>query len=310
MVHQQLRIVFMGTPAFAVASLEALVEAGCRIVAVVTAPDKPAGRGLQLQQSEVKKYALKQGLPVLQPDKLRDPGFLQQLRSLNADLQVVVAFRMLPEIVWSMPPMGSINLHASLLPRYRGAAPINWAIIRGEKETGVTTFRLAQEIDTGDILLQERLPIAENETAGEVHDRMMRIGARILVETVRGLAEGTLKPVPQTHSAPTSLLPHAPKIGTETCRIDFSRSVQLVHDHIRGLSPYPGAFTHLHGKLIKLFRTEKRPGPVTDPPGTFRMGTNRELWVSCSDGYLRVLELQLEGKKKMTADDFLRGNKV
>ncbi|TXH28837.1 MAG: methionyl-tRNA formyltransferase, partial [Cyclobacteriaceae bacterium] len=235
----------MGTPEFAVASLDALVQAGCHIVGVVTAPDKAAGRGMQLQQSAVKKYAVEKGLHILQPDKLKNPGFLEQLRSLQADLQIVVAFRMLPEAVWNMPPMGSVNLHGSLLPQYRGAAPINWAVINGEKETGVTTFKLKHEIDTGDILLQERFPIGDDETAGEVHDKMKAIGAQLLVRTITGLAEGTLKETPQLSTGnlpagqagpqPASpadrpeTLKHAPKIFTETCRIDFSKTVNEVH---------------------------------------------------------------------------------
>src|SRR5436190_24079 len=228
------RIVFMGTPEFAVASLDALVKAGYNIVGVVTAPDKPAGRGMKLQQSEVKKYALKHKLNVLQPDKLKDPAFLEGLRALKADLQIVVAFRMLPELVWNMPPKGTINLHGSLLPQYRGAAPINWAVINGEKETGVTTFKLKHEIDTGDILLQESFPVGENETAGEVHDRMKEIGAALLVRTVKGLAEGTLKETPQTRSDGDGqiMLKHAPKIFTETCKIDFSKTTAEVHNLI------------------------------------------------------------------------------
>ena len=237
---KELRIVFMGTPEFAVASLDALVKAGCNIVGVITAPDKPGGRGMQLQQSAVKKYATENNLKVLQPEKLKNPEFLEELKSLQADLQIVVAFRMLPEAVWNMPPMGTVNLHGSLLPQYRGAAPINWAVINGEKETGVTTFKLKHEIDTGDILLQESFPIDENETAGEVHDRMKEIGAQLLVKTVKGLAEGTLEEKPQEnllnaerlmhnagHSAfgtEHSALKHAPKIFTETCKIDFSKT--------------------------------------------------------------------------------------
>jgi len=235
-----LRIVFMGTPEFAVASLDALVKAGCNIVAVVTAPDKPAGRGMKMSESAVKKYALKNGLKILQPEKLKNEQFLSELRSLNADLQAVVAFRMLPEQVWSMPPKGTINVHASLLPQYRGAAPINWAIINGEKETGVTTFKLQHEIDTGNILLQEKIEIGENETAGELHDRMKEIGAGLLVGTIKGLLEGTLQETPQSSivnrqssietSANSSLitdhslLKHAPKITTQTCQIDWQKS--------------------------------------------------------------------------------------
>lgn len=313
MNYKDLRIVFMGTPEFAVASLDALVKEGCTIAGVITAPDKPAGRGMQLQQSAVKKYAVEHNLRVLQPEKLKNPEFLEALHSLKADLQIVVAFRMLPEVVWNMPPMGSVNLHGSLLPQYRGAAPINWAVINGEKETGVTTFKLKHEIDTGDILLQESFPIGENETAGEVHDRMKVIGARLLVETVKGLAGGTLTEKPQTESSGSRLpttdsgLKHAPKIFTDTCKIDFSKTTAEVHNLIRGLSPFPGAFTSLQGKTVKLFRTEKQTAPVKTAPGEWETDGKTFLRFACSDGYVQVQELQLEGKKKMVTEDFLRG---
>jgi len=307
--YKDLRIVFMGTPEFAVASLDALVKAGCNIVGVITAPDKAAGRGMQLQQSAVKKYAVEKGLHILQPEKLKDPEFLEQLRSLNADLQVVVAFRMLPEAVWNMPPMGSVNLHGSLLPQYRGAAPINWAVINGEKETGVTTFKLKHEIDTGDILLQQPFPIGENETAGEVHDRMKEIGAELLVKTVKGLAEGSLTEVPQNLKPQTSNpeLKHAPKLFTETCRIDFYKPLAEVHNLIRGLSPFPGAFTSFTGKMLKIYQTEKEPGSTRSSPGNFETDKKTFLKFACTDGYVLVKELQLEGKKKMNTEDFLRG---
>lgn len=307
--YKDLRIVFMGTPEFAVASLDALIKAGCNIVGVITAPDKAAGRGMQLQQSAVKKYAVEKGLHILQPEKLKDPEFLEQLRSLNADLQVVVAFRMLPEAVWNMPPMGSVNLHGSLLPQYRGAAPINWAVINGEKETGVTTFKLKHEIDTGDILLQRSFPIGENETAGEVHDRMKEIGAELLVKTVKGLAEGSLTEVPQNLKPQTSNpeLKHAPKLFTETCRIDFYKPLAEVHNLIRGLSPFPGAFTSFNGKMLKIYRTEKEPGNTRSSPGNFETDKKTFLKFACTDGYVLVKELQLEGKKKMNTEDFLRG---
>lgn len=297
----------MGTPEFAVASLDALVQAGCHIVGVITAPDKAAGRGMQLQQSAVKKYAVEKGLHILQPDKLKNPGFLEQLRSLQADLQIVVAFRMLPEAVWNMPPMGSVNLHGSLLPQYRGAAPINWAVINGEKETGVTTFKLKHEIDTGDILLQERFPIGDDETAGEVHDKMKAIGAQLLVRTVQGLADGSLKEMPQLSTGKPETLKHAPKIFTETCRIDFSKTVNEVHNLVRGLSPFPGAFTSLDGKTLKIFRTEKQPGSTGSACGSFETDKKQFLKFACADGYVLVKELQLEGKKRMAIEDFLRG---
>lgn len=308
--YKELRIVFMGTPEFAVASLDALVKAGCNIVGVITAPDKPAGRGMQLQQSAVKKYAVEHNLNVLQPEKLKNPDFLTELKSLNADLQIVVAFRMLPEVVWNMPPMGSVNLHGSLLPQYRGAAPINWAVINGEKETGVTTFKLKHEIDTGDILMQKSFPIGENDTAGEVHDRMKEIGAAVLVETVKGLADGTIEETPQlsTVNSPLSTIKHAPKIFTETCKIDFSKTVDEVNNLIRGLSPFPGAFTSLNGKTLKIYKSEKKTGATSGlSHGAISSDGKTFLQFACSDGAILVKELQLEGKKKMNVEDFLRG---
>ncbi len=314
-----LRIVFMGTPEFAVASLHALVNAGCNIAGVVTAPDKPAGRGMKMNESAVKKYAVEHGLHVLQPEKLKNPAFIEELKALKAGLQVVVAFRMLPEVVWNMPPMGTINVHGSLLPQYRGAAPINWAVINGEKETGVTTFKLKHEIDTGDILLQESFPIGENETAGEVHDRMKEIGAQLLVKTVEGLAEGTLEERPQSSfvnrdsaglsplTAHHSLLKHAPKIFTETCKIDFSKSVEEVHNLIRGLSPFPGAFTELNGKMLKIYRTKKEITNVSTSTPAFETDGKNFFKFRCRNGYVHVQELQLEGKKRMSVEEFLRG---
>lgn len=302
-----LRIVFMGTPEFAVASLDALVKAGYNIVGVITAPDKPAGRGMTLQQSAVKKYAVEHNLKVLQPEKLKNPEFLTELKSLNADLQIVVAFRMLPEVVWNMPPMGSVNLHGSLLPQYRGAAPINWAVINGEKETGVTTFKLKHEIDTGDILLQESFAIGENDTAGEVHDTMKEIGAALLVKTIKGLADGSLKEQPQTTNHPQQTLLHAPKIFTETCKIDFTKNVEEVHNLIRGLSPFPGAFTTLDGKMLKIYKSEKQITALKTTTGNYETDGKTFLKFDCANGYVEVKELQLEGKKKMTVEDFLRG---
>ncbi len=307
------RIVFMGTPEFAVASLDALVKSGYNIVGVVTAPDKPAGRGMKLQQSDVKKYALKHNLNVLQPEKLKDPVFLEQLRALKADLQVIVAFRMLPEVVWNMPPKGTVNLHGSLLPQYRGAAPINWAVINGEKETGVTTFKLKHEIDTGDILLQESFPIDENETAGDVHDRMKEIGAQLLVRTVQGLIDGSLKEVPQSSisgpepAAGHSPLKHAPKIFTATCKIDWTKTADEIHNLIRGLSPFPGAFTELGDQVIKIFRSEKEHIIPTSRPGRWESDKKTFLKFACSDGYILLKDVQLEGKKRMGIEDFLRG---
>lgn len=307
-----LKIVFMGTPEFAVASLDALVRAGCNIVAVITAPDKPAGRGMQTQQSAVKKYAVEHDLKLLQPEKLKNPEFLAALKSLNADLQIVVAFRMLPEAVWNMPPMGSVNLHGSLLPQYRGAAPINWAVINGEKETGVTTFKLKHEIDSGDILLQEKFSIGENETAGEVHDRMKEIGAQLLVKTVKGLADGSLTEIPQSNVSDVDRQTrHAPKIFTETCNIDFTKTIDEVHNFVRGLSPFPGAFTYLDGKVLKIYKSEKLH-LISGQTGTVRPGSHETdgktfLKFACADGHISVKELQLEGKKKMNVEEFLRG---
>ena len=306
---KDLRIIFMGTPEFAVASLAKLVEAGCNIVAVVTAPDKPAGRGMQLQQSAVKKYATEKELTVLQPEKLKSPEFIAALRSLNADVQIVVAFRMLPEIVWNMPPMGTINVHGSLLPQYRGAAPINWAIINGEQFTGVTTFRLKHEIDTGDILLQEKIEIGENETAGELHDKMKEVGADLLLKTIRGIAANDLTQKAQLQSSniqpPT--LHHAPKIFTETCAINWTKTSAEIFNLIRGLSPYPAAFTSLENKKLKIYRAEKTTGKINTEPRQFETDGKTYLRVACSDGFINITELQMEGKKKMDIKDFLRG---
>lgn len=299
-----MRIVFMGTPDFAVPSLELLLDHGYTIPAVVTAPDKPGGRK-GLQESAVKKFALSRGLRVLQPVKLKDPVFLEELRACRADLQVVVAFRMLPEVVWNMPPMGTLNLHGSLLPKYRGAAPINWAIIRGETETGVTTFLLRHEIDTGDILLQEKIPIGENETAGDVHDRMMLLGAQVVLRTVQAIERGEAKAQPQTDTEAT----HAPKIFTETCQIDFAQPTLQVHNFIRGLSPFPGAWTMLDGKTLKIYKTRKEfpVEPEIPEPGQFRSDWRSYLKISTLDGYVQVLELQLEGKRRMEVREFLNG---
>ena len=294
----------MGTPEFAVASLDALVKAGCNIVGVVTAPDKPAGRGMKLTESAVKKYAVEHALKVLQPEKLKSPAFLEELQNLKADLQIVVAFRMLPEVVWNMPPMGTINLHGSLLPQYRGAAPINWAVINGEKETGVTTFKLKHEIDTGDILLQDRFAIGEDETAGEVHDKMKDIGAALLVKTVKGLAEGKLEEMPQDQSTE---LKHAPKIFTETCQIDWNRPATEIHNLVRGLSPFPGALTKLQDKILKVYKTTKEITPHQQKPDEVSTDGKTYLKYACADGFIYILDLQLEGKKRMNVEDFLRG---
>lgn len=294
----------MGTPEFAVASLDAILNAGYNVVAVITAPDKPAGRGMQLTESAVKKYAKEKGLPILQPEKLKDPAFLEQLRELKADLQIVVAFRMLPEVVWDMPPMGTVNLHGSLLPQYRGAAPINWAVINGEKETGVTTFQLQHAIDTGNILLQDRFPIEDTATAGDIHDIMKEVGARLLVTTIAGLTAGTLKAVPQPE---TGELKHAPKIFTETTLIDWNRSTTEIYNLIRGLSPFPAAYTYLDGKILKIYHSEKEKKAPGQKPGAYETDQKTFLRFATPDGYIRVTELQLEGKKRMKIEDFLRG---
>lgn len=302
------RIVFMGTPEFAVATLDKLMEGGCNIVGVVTAPDKPAGRGLQLSQSAVKKYAVEHELHTMQPIKLKDPVFLEDLKKLNADIQVVVAFRMLPEVVWSMPTLGTINLHGSLLPAYRGAAPINWAIINGETKTGVTTFKLKQEIDTGDILLQEVIFIDSKETAGELHDKMKLVGASLILKTLELYGNGEIVALPQLTLNSNELnFSAAPKITSETGKIYWESTSKKIYDLIRGLSPYPTAFTYLEKKIVKIYQAEisiemhdKIPGAIdTDKKTFFRYAT--------LDGWIYVKELQLEGKKKMDIASFLRG---
>ncbi|HEV3224456.1 MAG TPA: methionyl-tRNA formyltransferase [Puia sp.] len=300
------RIIFMGTPDFAVASLHALVENGFHIAVVVTAPDKQAGRGLRLMESAVKQYAVKKNIPVLQPDKLKDPEFLEQLKFYQAEVQVVVAFRMLPEIVWAMPPLGTINLHGSLLPQYRGAAPINRAIMNGETKTGVTTFKLKQEIDTGNILLLEEIPIGPNETAGELHDRMKEIGAGLVVRTIRGLLDGALQEKPQNIADP-STLKTAPKIFAADCEINWLDPVYKIYNQIRGLSPFPGAFTSFKNKTLKIFKA--RPEENNQAFKAGEMETDGRTWLrfSAADGYIYVEEIQLEGKKRLYTDDFLRG---
>jgi methionyl-tRNA formyltransferase len=305
---KDLRIVFMGTPEFAVASLDALLKAGGQVIAVVTAPDKAAGRGMQLQQSAVKKFAVTQGLHILQPPKLKDPEFSEELDQLAADLYLVVAFRMLPEQVWSKPPLGTINLHGSLLPQYRGAAPINWAIINGEKYTGVTTFKLQHEIDTGNILMQETISIGDDETAGELHDRMKTIGAELLVKTVKALADGTLEEIPQSNvDSEDQELKTAPRIHTDICRINWSQPVEAVHNFIRGLSPHPGAFIVLNEKMLKIYRSRKEIVFPSVTEGDYETDGKTFFKFACTNGYLHVLELQLEGKKRMGIDEFLRG---
>jgi len=301
-----MKIVFMGTPDFAVASLSALLDADFDIVGVITAPDKPAGRGQKISESAVKRFAVEKGLKVLQPVKLKDPGFLNELKSLDADIQVVVAFRMLPELVWNMPPKGTINLHASLLPQYRGAAPINWAIINGEKRSGVSTFFLKQEIDTGDLLFAEEIDIEDDDTAGDLHDKLMVIGAGLLVKTVRAIEAGKYKEIPQnTHQEHE--LKKAPKIFREDCLINWDRPVKEVFNLIRGLSPHPAAFCHLQDKTLKIYSAIAEEKPITGKPGDILTDNKTYLKFACRDGLISVLELQLEGKKRMKVDEFLRG---
>ena len=310
MDKQSIRIIYMGTPDFAVESLRALVDGGYNVVAVVTMPDKPAGRGHQLQYSAVKQYALSVGLPILQPERLKDESFLQELRSYNADLQIVVAFRMLPEVVWNMPRLGTFNLHASLLPQYRGAAPINWAVMNGDTETGATTFMLQHEIDTGNIILQERISIADDENVGSVHDRLMMMGANLVTRTVDTIIDAenqgvALPTIPQNNDIE---LRQAPKIFKDTCAIDFSHPAQQVYNHIRGLSPYPAAWinqmpaTHPLAELLKGAKVYKAAvTQLSEQKG--------HIIVPCADGYIDILELQLPGKKRMDAPALLNGLK-
>lgn len=302
-----MKIIFLGTPDFAVATLKALVESKFNVVAVVTAPDKPAGRGMQLQESPVKKYALEQKIPVLQPEKLKSEEFLHQLKEYNADIQVVVAFRMLPEVVWNMPPLGTINVHASLLPDYRGAAPINWAIMNGEHVTGVTTFKLKHEIDTGDILLQKVVAIEDADDAGTLHDKLMHAGAELLIETIRGLSLGTLFAKEQTF---TEQQKHAPKLFDKDCHLNIVQDAKNVHNRIRGLTPYPGAYVKWQGKRLKLFQTSVIDSNQEYPTGTLLCDGKSNLKLICGVGALQIHELQLEGKKRMKTSDFLNGVKV
>jgi methionyl-tRNA formyltransferase len=304
-----MRIIFMGTPQFAVASLDALITAGCDVVAVITAPDKPAGRGQKVNESAVKQYAVANHLKVLQPEKLKNPDFLKELEALKADLQVVVAFRMLPEAVWNMPPKGTINLHASLLPQYRGAAPINWAIINGEKESGVTTFFLTHDIDTGHILFTEKVTLKGTETAGDLHDWLMNKGAGLLVKTVKGIESGRYSQHPQDHFTEGVTLKHAPKIFKEDCLLDFNQPAEHVYNRIRGLSPSPTAYTTINDKVLKIYNATFE---VTEPgvsAGAFVTDNKTRLRFATKDGFVSVTDVQLEGKKRMGIEEFLRGNK-
>jgi methionyl-tRNA formyltransferase len=300
---KKLRIIFYGTPDFAVESLRQIVENGYHVVAVVTAPDKPSGRGKKVKPSAVKQYAIEAGLPILQPLRLKSPEFLTELEKYAPDLQVIVAFRMLPEKVWSFPPLGSFNLHASLLPNYRGAAPINWAIINGEKETGVTTFFLKHEIDTGSILYQEKEPIFDHDTAGSLYHRLMIKGGQLVLKTLEAISKGDCL----THDQDESLAIHkAPKIFKEDCEIHWDAPMDTVRNFVRGLSPYPAAWTTLDNKMMKIFSVEKGPAQVKRNVGEI-WKEKEGLWVQVSDGILNIRELQMEGKKRMEAKDFLRG---
>ena len=313
MNRQDFRIVFMGTPDFAVGSLRALVEGGYNVVAVVTMPDKPVGRHQsELSQSAVKQYAVAHNIPVLQPEKLKDPDFLEELRSYRADLQVIVAFRMLPEAVWDMPPHGTFNLHASLLPQYRGAAPINWAIINGDTETGVTTFLLDHEIDTGRIIHQARTPITEEDNVETVHDRLRDIGAGVVTQTVDDIIAGNIRPIDQDTLTADTEIHHAPKIFKDTCRLAFDLPVKRAFDFVRGMSPYPAAWTELveeNGKrtVLKIYATTREETSVAEAPGTVLTDGKTYFKIAFPDGYLALTQLQLAGKKRMTVTDFLRG---
>ena len=302
-----MKIIFMGTPEFAVPSLDILYQNGYDIVGVITATDKMGGRGnKKLIQSAVKKYAVEKGIKVLQPKNLKAPEFVEELRSLKADLQVVVAFRMLPEVVWNMPPIGTINLHGSILPAYRGAAPIHWAVINGETETGVTTFFLKHEIDTGDVLMCEKMPIGEHDTTGNVHDRMMELGGKTMLASVRKIESGDYQLTPQDNSKVSK----APKLKTETCRIDFDRPTKKVYDFIRGMSPFPTAWTKLYNQKLKVLKAKPLIASHQHVPNTFVTDNKNYIRIATQDGYINVEELQMQGKRKMSVKDFLNGYKL
>lgn len=312
MSKKELRIVYMGTPEFAVEPLKRLVEEDYNVVGVVTMPDKPAGRGQHVQESPVKKYALSEDIPVLQPEKLRDEDFLVQLKMLQADIQIVVAFRMLPEVVWNMPRLGTFNLHASLLPQYRGAAPINWAIINGEKETGVTTFFLKHEIDTGNIILQRSTPISDDDNVGTLYDRLMNMGAELVVETMERITMGDVSTMPQDDGVAVN---PAPKIFKEDCKINWQKSAIELHNFVRGFSPYPAAFTEVKndkGQVLslKVLETEVIDQTVSEQPGTLISDGKKQLYFATEEGYLSIKRLQLAGKKAMTTEELLRGTKL
>ena len=311
-----LKIVYMGTPEFAVESLHCLVEGGYNVVGVITMPDKPAGRGHKIQFSPVKQYALEHDLPLLQPEKLKDERFIEALKDWQADLQIVVAFRMLPEVVWNMPKYGTFNLHASLLPQYRGAAPINWAVMNGDTETGITTFFLKHEIDTGEVIQQVKVPIADTDDVGTVHDKLMLLGGKLVTETVDAIINGTVKSIPQEEMAVVGELRPAPKIFKDTCRIDWDNTVVKIYNHIRGLSPYPTAWTELHQPdseaplPVKIFQTEKIEKSHTYKPGSILTDGKTYLHVAATDGFINIKSLQLPGKKRLQTEELLRGFKI
>lgn len=315
MEKKELRIVYMGTPDFAVEPLKRLVEGGYNIVGCITMPDKPAGRGHKIQYSPVKEYALEKDIPLLQPEKLKDETFLEQLKQWNADLQIVVAFRMLPEVVWNMPRLGTFNLHASLLPQYRGAAPINWAVINGEKETGVTTFFLTHDIDTGNIIMQEKISISDSDNVGIVHDKLMLLGGELVTKTVDKILGGELTTTQQSqlYNNESELKP-APKIFKETCKIEFNRSCTEIHNFVRGLSPYPAAWCELVDKngeatAVKIFETEILEGKTNKKAGTFS-SDKKHIDIATSDGLIRIKSIQYPGKKRLSTEEFLRGFKI
>ena len=312
MTKEELRIIYMGTPDFAVETLRLLVERGYNVVAVVTMPDKPAGRGHKIQFSPVKQYALSVGLPVLQPERLKDEAFIEELRSYNAHLQIVVAFRMLPQVVWDMPPMGTFNLHASLLPQYRGAAPLNWAIMNGDKETGITTFFLTHEIDTGRVIQRRSIPIADTDNVGIIHDRLMEMGAEMVCETVDNIIADKVVAIAQEELMTDEPLRPAPKIFKYTCHLDFARKVEDLYKQVRGLSPYPAAwceFVSPEGEAVgvKVFEAARHICEHCNTPGTIRTDGKKVVEIACEDGYLQILSLQLAGKKRLTAEELLRG---
>lgn len=315
MEKKDLRIVFLGTPEFAVCSLDKICKDGFNVVAVVTMPDKPAGRGHKMFQSPVKEYAVQHEIPVLQPVNLKDEAFVEELRSYNADIFVVIAFRMLPKVVWTMPPLGTFNLHASLLPDYRGAAPINWAVINGEKQTGVTTFFLKHEIDTGDIISQQAIDIADDENVGSVHDRLMTLGANLTLETLNSIIAGALKTTPQDDLLKGAEPKPAPKIFKETCKLDFTKPVIEIYNKIRGLSPYPASYVDIcddttpEPRQLKIFKAVIADKSASKNPGEISIANDR-LFIDAPDGTLEIQELQIQGKKKMSASDFIHGAKL